>query len=216
VVATTPLTVRVNVVVCTPAPEVPVTVTVYCPAGVEVDVVTVMVELPPAVTVPGLNDTRAPVGCPLALRATFGAVPMAVVETVAVAAEPAVTVAVVGCTPMVKSLGGETVRVKPWLAGLPAPVAVMVIGYELFEPAAGVPARVAVPFPLSVSVTPVGKAPVWVMAGAGDPVVVTVKVLATPWVKVAPATEVIAAGVSTVRVKVVEWVVVPVPVMVTG
>ena len=43
-------------------------------------------------------------------------------------------------------------------------------------PAAGVPARVAVPSPLSTKVTPAGSAPVSVSAGVGNPVVVTVNV----------------------------------------
>jgi hypothetical protein len=50
----------------------------------------------------------------------------------------------------------------------------MVIGYEPPVPAAGSPARVAVPFPLSVRVTPFGSVPVFVMEGAGVPEVVTV------------------------------------------
>ena len=40
-------------------------------------------------------------------------------------------------------------------------------------PAAGVPANVAVPFPLLVNVTPEGRAPVRTSVGAGEPVVVT-------------------------------------------
>ncbi len=52
-------------------------------------------------------------------------------------------------------------------------------------PAAGVPARVAVPLWLSVNVTPAGSEPVLVIAGIGDPVVPTVNVPALPAVKVA-------------------------------
>ena len=51
-------------------------------------------------------------------------------------------------------------------------------------PAAGVPARVAVPSPLSMKVTPVGSAPVSVRAAVGNPVVVTVNEPAGPTVKV--------------------------------
>ena len=48
-------------------------------------------------------------------------------------------------------------------------------------PAAGVPASVAVPLPLSTNVTPVGNAPVSVIgAEVGNPVVVTVNVPAVP------------------------------------
>ena len=47
-------------------------------------------------------------------------------------------------------------------------------------PAAGVPASVAVPSPLSTNVTPAGSAPVSVSAAVGNPVVVTVNVPAVP------------------------------------
>ena len=53
--------------------------------------------------------------------------------------------------------------------------------------AAGVPASVAVPSPLSVNVTPGGSAPVSDNVELGTPVVVTVKVPAWPAVKVVPA-----------------------------
>ena len=52
-------------------------------------------------------------------------------------------------------------------------------------PEAGVPARVAVPSPLSTKVTPPGSVPVSVRAGGGVPVAVTVKVPDVPSVKVA-------------------------------
>jgi len=52
-------------------------------------------------------------------------------------------------------------------------------------PAAGVPLRVPVPFPLSVNATPLGRAtPPLVRADAGVPVVVTVNEPAVPTVKV--------------------------------
>ena len=47
-----------------------------------------------------------------------------------------------------------------------------------------VPLSVAVPLPLSVNVTPLGRAPLSVSAGVGKPVAVTVKVPAAPAVKV--------------------------------
>lgn len=59
-------------------------------------------------------------------------------------------------------------------------LAVSVIEYVLPVPAAGVPANVAVPFPLSLKVTPPGSAPVSVSDGVGVPVVVTENVPATP------------------------------------
>jgi hypothetical protein len=50
--------------------------------------------------------------------------------------------------------------------------------------APGVPASVAVPFLLSVNVTPPGSAPVSLRVGIGNPVVVTPNVPALPTVKV--------------------------------
>ena len=78
-----------------------------------------------------------------------------------------------------------TVRVKPWLADVPTPLlAVMVREYVPPLPDAGVPLSIAVPFPLSTNVTPLGSAPVSVRVGVGDPVVVTVKLPAVPTVNV--------------------------------
>ena len=68
-------------------------------------------------------------------------------------------------------------------------------------PTAGVPAKVAVPSPLSVRVTPAGKSPFSEIAAVGKPVVVTAKVPWLPTVKVVPAPDVMAAGWSTVSVK---------------
>jgi hypothetical protein len=88
-----------------------------------------------------------------------------------------------------------TVRVKPWLAGVPTPLlAVMVREYVPPLPAAGVPLNVAVPFPLFTNVTPLGSAPVSVSVGVGDPVVVTVKLPAVPTVNVVLLALVIAGA----------------------
>ena len=59
-------TTRVTVVLCVGLPlvAVPVTVSVYVPAGVLVDVATVSVELPPEETVLGLSDALARLGTP--------------------------------------------------------------------------------------------------------------------------------------------------------
>ena len=98
-----------------------------------------------------------------------------------------------------------TVRVKGWVAaGLTPFVALIVNGYVPPVFAAGVPASVAVPFPLSVNVTPDGR-----VSGAGKmhvgyPVVVTVKVPGWPTAKVAEAVLVIWHAWSTVRAKL--WV----------
>ena len=87
------MTVREKVVVWTADVPVAVTVMGYVPAGVEVEVVMVMVDPePPEVTDWGLNDTRAPAGAPLADRATSWGVPIAEVPMVLAAAAPAVTV----------------------------------------------------------------------------------------------------------------------------
>lgn len=61
-------------------------------------------------------------------------------------------------------------------------------------PRAGVPLRVAVPFPLSVKVTPAGRVPVSDSMGVGFPVVVTLNEPARPKVKLAlPALVIVAA-----------------------
>ena len=66
---------------------------------------------------------------------------------------------------------------------------------------AGVPASVAVPFPLLVKVTPDGSVPVDWSAGTGKPVVVTEKLLAAPTENVTALALVIAGGWLTVRTK---------------
>jgi hypothetical protein len=77
----------------------------------------------------------------------------------------------------------------------------MVTTYTFEVPAAGVPAKVAVPFPLSLKVTPLGRVPVSLSDGAGKPAVVTVKLPADPSLKVVLLAEVMVGGPSTVRVK---------------
>ena len=66
------------------------------------------------------------------------------------------------------------------------------------------PPSVAVPFPLSLKVTPFGSAPISASEGMGVPVAVTVKLLADPAVKVVVLALVIAAAIGagfTVSVK---------------
>ena len=71
-------------------------------------------------------------------------------------------------------------------------------------PDAGVPARVAVPLPLSVNVTPAGSAPDSLSEGVGTPEAVTENVPAVPTVKVV-LLELLNVGLwSTVNVKL--WV----------
>ena len=64
-------------------------------------------------------------------------------------------------------------------------LAVIVRGeYVPAVPDPGVPLSVAVPFPLSLKVTPLGSVPDSLSDGVGDPVVVTVKLPAVPTAKV--------------------------------
>ena len=58
----------------------------------------------------------------------------------------------------------------------------------------GVPPNVAVPFPLSLNVTPPGRAPVLVSDGVGKPVAVAVNVPGVPAVNNALLALVIAGG----------------------
>ena len=75
-----------------PEEALPVTVIEYVPAAADEVVATVIVELPPAVTLVGLNETVTPDGAPLADSATLSALPPATaVLTVDVALLPAVT-----------------------------------------------------------------------------------------------------------------------------
>lgn len=87
---------------------VPVTMIVEEPSGVEAEVVTVIVENCPAVTVAGLNETEVPLGTPVALKATGWAEPLVTaVETVLVPAEPWPTLSDVGAVAIEKSeVGG--------------------------------------------------------------------------------------------------------------
>jgi hypothetical protein len=101
------LTVRENDVVCVAEEPVPVIVTEYVPAGVELEVEIVSVDEPPLVTDAGENDAVAPLGRPLALSETVWADPDVVaVETVALVPDPAVTVADDGLTEIEKLFAG--------------------------------------------------------------------------------------------------------------
>ena len=72
----------------------------------------------------------------------------------------------------------------------------------MFEvPTAGVPARLAVPSPLSTNVTPVGSGPVSVNEGTGNPSVVTRKEPGVCSVKVVPLPEVMAGPRLIAKVK---------------
>src|SRR5262245_1445567 len=92
-----------------------------------------------------------------------------------------------------------TVRVKLCVAALPTPLlAVTVIGYVPPVPAPGVPLKTPV---AGVKVTPLGRAPLSLKVGVGEPVAVTVKVPALPTVNVVLFALVIAGVWFTVRVK---------------
>src|SRR5664280_823524 len=78
----------------------------------------------------GEEDTRAPEGAPVALRATDWAAPLVTaVEMALVVPEPAVTVAALGAAEIAKSGGTTTVRTNDWVAAVPTPLpALRVIG----------------------------------------------------------------------------------------
>ena len=80
--------------------------------------------------------------------------------------------------------GPTTVRVKDWVALPPIPFPAM-IWSRYTPPVVGVPEIAAVPFPLSVNVTPDGSLPDSNNPQLGNPVVATVNVRAWPTSKVA-------------------------------
>src|SRR5207245_8355425 len=88
---------------------------------------------------------------------------------------------------------------KLCIAAVPTPLlAVKVMGYVPFVPAAGVPLRTPV---VVLNVTPVGSVPVSLNVGAGNPVAVTVKVPAAPTENVVLLALVMAGAWSTISVK---------------
>ena len=123
------------------------------------------VGVPANVAVPSPLSTRVtpPGSEPVSVMAGVG---LPVEVTVKVPADPAVKVVLAPLVMAGATGAGLTVSVKDWVASEPTPLlAVMVMGKLPDE--AGVPARVAVPSPLSTKVTPPGSAPVSVMAAAG-------------------------------------------------
>ena len=91
-------------------------------------VVTVMVELPPEVMRAGENETRTPVGAPVAVNETDWVPPaVTAVEMVAEVGEPATTEAEAGVAVIEKSGGAVTVRVNvvEWVVDVPVPVTVI-------------------------------------------------------------------------------------------
>jgi hypothetical protein len=95
-----------------------------------------------------------------------------------------------------------TVSVKLWVATVPTPLLAVIVTAKVPPvPAAGVPLRLAVPFPLFTNVTPLGSAPVSVKDGTGVPVAVTMKLPAELTVNVVPLVLVITGPWLTVSVK---------------
>jgi len=129
-----------------------------------------------------------PVGnAPVSLKVGLG---VPVVVTVNVPAVPTVNVVLLA---LVMTGAVFTVSVKLWFAGEPTPfVAVKVMGNVPALP--GVPLSFAVPFPLSVKVTPFGSAPDSLRLDVGKPVVVTVNVPAAPTENVVVVALVIAGA----------------------
>jgi hypothetical protein len=97
--------------------------------------------------------------------------------------------------------GWSTVSVKPCVAlGLTPFCAVIIMLYVPPVPPPGVPLRT----PALVNVTPVGRAPVSLNVGAGNPVAVTAKEPAVPTVKVVlfALVTVVVCGATTVSFRV--------------
>lgn len=119
-------------------PEVPVTVIVEIPAGVEAPVLMVNVEVPvPPVTVVGANKQLAPVGCPEQVRLTSPLNPLAGVTVIVEGVLfPATTVA-----------GVVAASEKSWTARLNVVVWTMLLGED------DVAVTVTVEFPAGVDVS---------------------------------------------------------------
>ena len=110
--------------------------------------------VPEKVAVPLLFAVKVtPVGS-VPVRVSVGA-GYPVVVTVKLKAVPTVALVLAA---LVMAGAWLTVKTKDWVAGCPIPFeAVIVRLYTPVLPAAGVPAMVAVPFPLSVKPSPEGK-----------------------------------------------------------
>src|SRR6266436_1111818 len=161
-----------------------------------------MANVPAAVGVP----LSVPVPLPLSRNVTpLGKAPLSVmlgvgdpvVVTVNVPAAPAWNVTAFA---LVIVGGWPTVSVKFCVAFGVTPFCAVNVMANVPD-AVGVPLSVPVPLPLSRNVTPLGKAPLSVMLGVGDPVVVTVNVPAAPAWNVTAFALVIVGGWPTVSVK---------------
>src|SRR5664280_3894765 len=157
----------------------------------------VMVEpAPPEVTDCGLKETSAPDGAPVAERATVWATPLVTaVETVDVAAAPAVTIPEVGEAAMEKSLATTAFTVREneavWVAEVPVPVTVMAV-----VPAGVAPVVDTVMVELPPAVTDVGLKVTVVPDGA--PLALRLTVWATPLVTAVETVDVVLEPAVTV------------------
>jgi hypothetical protein len=103
--ATGAVTVSVTLVVCVAEAPVPVTVIGYEPVAVLAPTVNVSVELPPELTLAGLNEAVVPEGRPLAERLMVWAAPVvSAVEMVLFPVPPCTTETLVGLALIEKSL----------------------------------------------------------------------------------------------------------------
>jgi hypothetical protein len=120
--------VRLKETVCVNEPLVPVTVKVYVPIVMALEVFTVSTDGAPDATVEGLNHAEAPDGSPAIVRVTLPVAPFnEVVFSVYVVPKPALAVCMIGVAPSVKS-GGDgavTTSVTGAVLVIPPPVAVM-------------------------------------------------------------------------------------------
>ena len=100
---------------------------------------------------------------------------------------------------LVKAGGWPTMIVTVWVASVPMPLWAVTVSVVV-PVAVGVPWMSAVPLPPSVNVRPGGIAPVSVMVGVGDPVVVMA--MAPAWLRVKKplAPEVIVGGLEATTV----------------
>src|SRR5437868_2923447 len=120
-------------------------VIVEFPAGVEVDVVTDIVDVPPLVTDAGVKDADAPAGRPDALNVTFWAEPAVVaVVTVYDVPEPGFTAWLDGEAEMEKSFGGgaapqfANLKVAMRVLQLKVPLVGMYsVAYQKVQPSTG-------------------------------------------------------------------------------
>jgi hypothetical protein len=137
-------TVRLNGTACVADGAVPVMVMPETLTGVAAEVVTVIREVPPAVTAGGLNVALAPDGRPLADSVTVSAEPSTTeVPTVVLAEPPAAVEAEGGLTDMVKSLPPLLAQPGSWkeamrVCQLKLPVVARYsLAYQNVQPSAG-------------------------------------------------------------------------------